>query len=75
MFMVNIALKFFASGSYAIIYIYANELFPTQARNTGIGICSMVARVGAIMGTLSNDLLVNNLICCFFLLVIFYELI
>ena len=60
MFIVNIALKFFASGSYAIIYIYANELFPTQARNTGIGICSMVARIGAIIGTLSNDLLVNN---------------
>ena len=58
MFMVNLALKFFASGSYTVIYIYANELFPTQVRNTGIGICSMVARLGAIAGTLSNDLLV-----------------
>ncbi|CAF3399488.1 unnamed protein product [Rotaria sp. Silwood1] len=57
MFIVNVILKFFASGSYAIIYIYANELFPTHARNTGIGICSMVARIGAIIGTLSNDLL------------------
>ncbi len=72
MFLINVALKFFASGSYAIIYIYANELFPTQARNTGIGICSMVARVGAIIGTLSNDLLVNNLI---FFLVMFHQLI
>ncbi len=62
MFIVNIILKFFASGSYAIIYIYANELFPTQVRNTGIGICSMVARLGAIMGTLSNDFLVNDLV-------------
>jgi OCT family organic cation transporter-like MFS transporter 4/5 len=69
MFIVNIILKFFASGSYAIIYIYANELFPTQVRNTSIGICSMVARIGAIAGTLSNDLLVNDLI---FLLFIFY---
>jgi MFS family permease len=69
MFIVNIILKFFASGSYAIIYIYANELFPTQVRNTGIGICSMIARIGAIAGTLSNDLLVNDLI---FLLFIFY---
>lgn len=58
MFIVNIALKFFASGSYTVIYIYANELFPTEVRNTGIGICSMVSRVGAIFGTLFNDLLV-----------------
>lgn len=58
MFIVNVILKFFATGSYAIIYIYANELFPTHARNTGIGICSMIARIGAIVGTLSNDLLV-----------------
>ena len=58
MFMINVVLKFLASRSYAIIYIYANKLFPTQDRNTGMGICSMVARFGAIVGTLSNDLLV-----------------
>ncbi|CAF1061135.1 unnamed protein product [Adineta ricciae] len=57
MFAIHVILKFFATGSYAIIYIYANELFPTQVRNTGMGICSMIARVGAIAGTLSNDLL------------------
>jgi hypothetical protein len=56
---INIALKFFASGSYVIIYIYANETFPTQGRNTGMGACSMVARLGAIIGTFSNDHLVN----------------
>ncbi|CAF3255495.1 unnamed protein product [Rotaria socialis] len=59
MFILNVALKFLASGSYAIIYIYANELFPTQARNTGMGICSMFARFGAIIATFSNDLLVR----------------
>lgn len=58
MFIINIALKFLASGSYVIIYIYANETFPTQGRNTGMGVCSMVARVGAIIGTFSNDHLV-----------------
>ncbi|CAF0749054.1 unnamed protein product [Didymodactylos carnosus] len=56
-FIVNVVLKFLASFSYAIIYIYANELFPTGVRNTGMGICSMVARVGAIIGTTCNDLL------------------
>ncbi|CAF1313314.1 unnamed protein product [Rotaria sordida] len=56
-FIWNVLLKFFASGSYNIIYIYANELFPTRIRNTGMGICSMVARIGAIVGTTSNDML------------------
>ncbi|CAF0776156.1 unnamed protein product [Adineta steineri] len=56
-FMINVLLKFLAAGSYAIIYIYSNELFPTGVRNTGMGICSMVARIGAIVGTTSNDML------------------
>ena len=68
MFIVNVILKFFASGSYAIIYIYANELFPTQIRNTGIGICSMIARLGAIVGTLLTDILVNNMVSLFCML-------
>lgn len=51
-------LKFLASASYTNIYIYANELFPTNVRNTGMGICSMIARVGAIIGTFCNDYLV-----------------
>lgn len=55
--IINVALKFFASASYAIIYIYANELFPTNVRNTGMGICSMIARIGAIIGTFCNDYL------------------
>ncbi|CAF1671172.1 unnamed protein product, partial [Didymodactylos carnosus] len=54
---MNIILKFLAAGSYAIIYIYSNELFPTGVRNSGMGICSMIARVGAILGTTCNDLL------------------
>jgi MFS family permease len=58
--LINGSLKFLASGSYAIIYIYANELFPTNVRNTGMGICSMVARIGAIIGTFCNDYLVSS---------------
>ena len=53
------SLKFLASASYTNIYIYANELFPTNLRNTGMGICSMIARVGAILGTFCNDYLVS----------------
>jgi MFS family permease len=48
-FSMNVLLKFFAAGSYAIIYIYANELFPTGIRNTGMGICSMVASEYALV--------------------------
>lgn len=57
--LINGSLKFLASASYAIIYIYANELFPTNVRNSGMGICSMIARIGAIIGTYCNDALVS----------------
>ncbi|KAG1682040.1 Organic cation transporter protein [Nymphon striatum] len=40
--------KLCISGSFAIIYVYAAELFPTVARNIGVSSCSMVARIGSI---------------------------
>jgi MFS family permease len=58
MFIINIVLKFLASASFAIIYLYSTELFPTNVRTTGLGICSMIGRLGAILGTFSNDYLV-----------------
>nr|XP_018902798.1 PREDICTED: organic cation transporter protein isoform X1 [Bemisia tabaci]XP_018902799.1 PREDICTED: organic cation transporter protein isoform X1 [Bemisia tabaci]XP_018902800.1 PREDICTED: organic cation transporter protein isoform X2 [Bemisia tabaci] len=39
--------KFCVSGSFAIIYNYSAELFPTVLRNTGIGVGSMCARFAA----------------------------
>lgn len=41
--------KMFIAASFAVVYNYAAELFPTVARNTGIGISSMAARVGGII--------------------------
>jgi putative MFS transporter len=58
-FIINITLKFLASASFAIIYLYSTELFPTGVRTTGLGMCSMTGRLGAILGTFSNDYLVS----------------
>jgi hypothetical protein len=41
--------KFFASAAYAIIYMYSTEMFPTSIRNSCMGACSMMARVGSMV--------------------------
>ena len=43
--------KFCASMSYAIIYLFSSELFPTSIRNTGMGCCSMMARLNILSMT------------------------
>lgn len=40
--------KCFITASFACIYLYSAEVFPTSHRNTGIGIGSMSARIGTI---------------------------
>ncbi|XP_056193748.1 solute carrier family 22 member 13-like isoform X1 [Falco biarmicus] len=44
--------KFTTSASFSTSYVYSAELFPTVARQTGLGLCSMSARVAAIMAPL-----------------------
>ncbi|TRZ00457.1 hypothetical protein DNTS_033222 [Danionella cerebrum] len=46
--------KFGITASFAIIYIYSAELFPTVLRQTGIGISSMFARMGGVLAPLIN---------------------
>jgi len=41
-------LSFFMNGSYAGLYVYTPELFPTRVRATGSGVASAVGRLGAI---------------------------
>ncbi|XP_063220174.1 organic cation transporter protein isoform X2 [Bacillus rossius redtenbacheri] len=41
--------KFFISGSFAIIFNYTAEMFPTVVRNTSIGVGSMCARLSSAM--------------------------
>ncbi|KAJ8027541.1 Organic cation transporter protein [Holothuria leucospilota] len=44
--------KFCISASFAIIYIYSAEIFPTAARSAGVGLCSTCGRIGSILGPL-----------------------
>uniref|UniRef100_A0A663M5E8 Major facilitator superfamily (MFS) profile domain-containing protein n=1 Tax=Athene cunicularia TaxID=194338 RepID=A0A663M5E8_ATHCN len=44
--------KFTASASFSTSYVYSAELFPTVIRQTGVGLCSMSARVAGIMAPL-----------------------
>ncbi|NXH15794.1 S22AD protein, partial [Bucco capensis] len=44
--------KFTASASFSTSYVYSAELFPTVVRQTGVGLCSMSARVSAILAPL-----------------------
>lgn len=41
--------KFFIAGSFAIIYNYSTELFPTAVRNTALGTSSMCARISGAL--------------------------
>lgn len=41
--------KFSIAISYAIICLYATEIFPTVVRNKGIGFVAITARVGALL--------------------------
>ncbi|GAB6030976.1 hypothetical protein CHUAL_007799 [Chamberlinius hualienensis] len=52
--------KFFINITYAIVYLYATEIFPTRNRNVALGTCSMWARVGAAIAPYIVDLLNGN---------------
>ncbi|XP_052840242.1 organic cation transporter protein [Drosophila gunungcola] len=47
---------FGASVTFPNIYLYSGELFPTVVRSNGVGLCSMIGRVGSIVAPLICDL-------------------
>ena len=48
------------AATYATIYTFTPELFPTVVRNMAIGVCSTMARIGAI----SASYIVMFLVSC-----------
>lgn len=41
--------KFCISASFAVLYVYAAELFPTVIRNIGMGVATVASRCGGIL--------------------------
>jgi len=41
--------KFGASASFAIVFVYTAELFPTEIRSTAVGASSLCGRIGGII--------------------------
>ena len=47
-----------ASAGFHLAYQYSAELFPTVVRNSGMGLCSCMARIGGIIAPLVADLVI-----------------
>ncbi|XP_074468403.1 solute carrier family 22 member 6-B [Sebastes fasciatus] len=48
--------KFGITASFAVIYVYTAEIFPTVVRQTGIGVSGMFARIGGVLAPIINML-------------------
>jgi putative MFS transporter len=47
--LAGICLSFFMNGTYAGVYAYTPELFPTEVRATGMGTASSIGRIGGMI--------------------------
>jgi len=52
--------KFGIAGAYAIIFVYATELFPTVLRGTAIGFASVFGRFGSTIAPIIGKLMVYS---------------
>jgi len=48
--------KFGAAACFAIVFVYGAELFPTDLRNSGIGLSSAAGRIGSILAPFISSL-------------------
>ena len=60
--IVTLALigKLVIGAAYALVYLYATEVFPTLLRTYGLGTSSMVGRVGSVTAPFIVDLMVSG---------------
>jgi len=54
--------KAFITMAYNIAYLYGSEIFPTEVRNVGIGIASMMEDIGGFVAPLVAGPLVTLII-------------
>ena len=52
--------KAFISVAFAVVYVYASEIFPTEVRNAGLGTASMCARISSIVAAYVGGPLVST---------------
>ncbi|XP_069137751.1 organic cation transporter protein-like isoform X2 [Argopecten irradians] len=52
--MLNYVGKLGIAASFALIFLYSPELYPTNVRNVGLGLCSAAARIGGMVAPYSN---------------------
>lgn len=48
--------KFCVTCSFALIYVYSAEVYPTVLRQIGVGSCSVVARIGSFISPFMKEL-------------------
>jgi putative MFS transporter len=56
----GMCLSFFMNGTYAGVYAYTAEVFPTAVRTTGAGLASAIGRIGAIVSPILVGYLYPN---------------
>ncbi|WCJ32090.1 Synaptic vesicle 2-related protein [Euphorbia peplus] len=48
------------TGTFAVVYVYAPEIYPTSVRSTGVGVASSMGRIGGMICPLVAVSLVQN---------------
>lgn len=65
-------LSFFNLGAWGGLYAYTPELYPTEARATGVGLAASFGRVGGVLGPFLVGMLVSRNVSISFIFTIFF---